>query len=197
MGLATVLSRFCFFWICVESSWNIQFASLKCCWADGCTTASKMLLRYTSWLILSLWFTKTIGLLPLTQIAPHTITDTGFRSCLVMSDVPRSSVDQLLSFWWLYACFIVHSFSSMKKIPTEFKGACQWSRRWEDEFFEAGTAEVWDSLWQFLELIGRWFPSHEQYCLVVIHFSRHQYTPSLNFSHLTIYRMFLYYTICL
>lgn len=71
-----------------------------------------------------------------------------FWRCLLIANVPRASVDQLLSFWWLWACFWAAS-SKWRKCASSsdvrvgegivciFQIACGCCRRWKAELFGA------------------------------------------------------------
>ena len=60
---------------------------------------------------------KKKGVLPVAKIPAKTITDFRFWRCSTIEDV-----HQLLSFWWLWACSMANSFSSMNRISSQFRG---------------------------------------------------------------------------
>ena len=56
------------------------------------------------------------------QISGQTIRVFGFWLCSTIADVSGASAHQLLSFWWLWACLMVNSFSSVNSIRSKFRG---------------------------------------------------------------------------
>ena len=74
--------------------------------------------------------TKTKGVLPVTQIPAQTITEFGFWRCSTIADMLGASALQLLSFWWLWACSVVNSFSSANRIRYKFWGMMRQRSCW-------------------------------------------------------------------
>lgn len=112
-----------------RSSVEISNSYRRSCWTHGSTTASRMLLRYTSWLILMSWSMKTREVLPLTQISPHNIMTRDSGGVRLW---PTCRQPLWTSFCRSDGCGparSLNSSSSVNIMRSQFSGVCRWRSR--------------------------------------------------------------------
>ena len=101
-------------WEGAKSCWRVHGSSLKCCLAQGSRQPSRMSETYHSEFNFTPVRTKRSGNLSVVVTAAHTITDCRFWHLVTILPSVVNEDAQILSFFWLTACWMLNFFLSVK-----------------------------------------------------------------------------------